>query len=69
MKIKVIRIIKIEKEIEKCFHTCPYFGLIGHEMICEHPIFDNNPDTYSRCIISHPDCDVGFPKKCPLLKI
>ena len=69
MKIKVT--IVIETEIERCYHECPYFQLDGGPgpiMICGHPYF-NDKGAYAGCIISHPDCDNGFPKECPLLKI
>ena len=60
----------ITKTITKCYHSCPYFGLEGGGpgqcMICEHPSF--TPGTYEGAIISHPDCDNGFPEECPLLK-
>jgi hypothetical protein len=51
--------------IEKCYHECPYFGIEGAPgsvMMCNHP---EAPDIY---IISHPECDNGFPKLCPLIK-
>lgn len=67
MKIKVT----ITKEISRCYHECPHFGLDGGPgavMVCNHP--DGNlpgyPPGYG--IISHPDCDSGFPKLCPLLR-
>lgn len=55
--------------ISKCFHECPYFELEGGPspmMVCGHPTFKSNPDPYAGCIISHPECDKGFPAKCPL---
>lgn len=58
------------KDIEKCFHTCPYFeteGGPGPIMVCGHP-FWKDKGCYDKMIISHPECDTGFPKKCPLLK-
>jgi hypothetical protein len=66
-KIKVKFLL--EKTIDKCYHTCPYFDLEGmeHCMICTHPYFKDK-EAYANCIISHPDCDDGFPKDCPLLK-
>jgi hypothetical protein len=60
----------ITKDISKCYHECPHFGLDGGPspaMICEHPYFDNK-DCYAGMIISHPQCTEGFPPKCPLLK-
>jgi hypothetical protein len=59
-------IVSFTKEISRCYHECPYFGLDGGPsptMICNHPSFSR----YEGCIISHPDCDEGFPKACPLL--
>lgn len=69
-------------KINECYYTCPYFDLkyyignrsasqrtINHDgssgpaMVCSHP--DVPEDPY---IISHPDCDNGFPKLCPLIK-
>lgn len=58
----------ITKDISKCYHECPYFELEGGPssvMVCSHPEaqeFDGNG------IISHPECDIGFPKRCPLVK-
>jgi len=57
-------------EITRCYHECPFFGLEGGPgpmMCCQHPYFDDK-DPYAGCIISHPECDEGFPKKCPLMK-
>jgi hypothetical protein len=48
-------------EITKCFNSCPYFVKSHGPMMCGHP--DVGSDFY---IISHPDCDNGFPEKCPL---
>jgi hypothetical protein len=55
-----------EVEISRCYHECPYFindGGPGPVMVCNHPKAED-----SGYIIDHPDCDNGFPKKCPLLK-
>jgi hypothetical protein len=60
-------IVSFTKEISRCYHECPHFGLDGGPsptMICNHPSFTG----YEGCIISHPDCDEGFPKACPLLQ-
>lgn len=57
-------------EIDRCYHTCPYFTLEGGPgpiMVCSHP-FWNDKDAYAGCIISHPECDDGFPSLCPLFK-
>ena len=51
------------KYIEYCYHQCPYFGLDGGEMVCEHSDAPNKG-----YIISHPECLSGFPKFCPLVK-
>jgi len=59
--MKVIRVI--EKEIDRCFHQCPYFSNNGNEMVCEHPKAEDNG-----YIISHPQCTIGFPNQCPLTK-
>jgi hypothetical protein len=66
MKVKVV----IEKEIDHCYHSCPFFELDGGPgpvMYCNHPFFDG-ADFTDRFIISHPKCDTGFPDKCPLSK-
>jgi len=55
----------ITKNITRCYHQCPYFALDGGPgpvMCCDHPKAEHWG------IISHPDCDNGFPKKCPLLR-
>ena len=67
MKIKVVRTIEVE--IESCIHRCPYFELDGGPgpvMACFHPdaLAKGMEGSY---IISHPEGDVGFPAKCPLL--
>ena len=36
-------------------------------MICEHPAAPKE-NGCKGLIIEHPDCDQGFPKKCPLIK-
>lgn len=70
MKIRVTRVFKPVEDtwIERCVE-CPYFGTDdsgpGPVMICEHPSFKKG--TYDGAIISHPECDTGFPKKCPLI--
>jgi hypothetical protein len=68
MKVKAT--IKVEKEIDHCANQCPFYGIDGGPgpaMYCQHPSIpkDSREAAY---IISHPDCDTGFPEKCPLLK-
>lgn len=61
-KIKIIT----ETEIDHCYYECPYFGIEIRPwptMVC------NNPDAKSTDIISHPQCDTGFPAKCPAKKV
>jgi hypothetical protein len=63
------------KVIVKCYQECPYFYLDGGPgpiMACNHPetkanfaMTQNLADIY---IISHPQCDTGFPVRCPLRK-
>lgn len=58
-------------EIKKCYHECPYFALDGGPgpvMFCDHPDIDTSKNTYAGFFISHPECDEGFPKECPLRK-
>jgi hypothetical protein len=64
MKIKVI-IPASEKEIERC-NDCPYKSNESEIMVCTHP--SSNKNQYIKYIISHPECDTGFPQDCPLLK-
>ncbi len=55
-------------KISHCYHECPYFKLEGGPspvMYCGHPAL-NQANQEAVFIISHPDCDTGFPKKCPL---
>lgn len=60
--MKVCKVM--EKEISKCYHECPYFDNDCECMVCTHK------DAMNRgLIISHPDCDNGFPELCPLLRI
>jgi len=58
--------VTLTKNIERCYHECPYFELDGGPspvMVCDHP---KAPD--SGYIISHPQCMNGFPEKCPLVR-
>ena len=55
--------------IKRCYHECPHFGLEGGPgpiMVCEHPSL-RGKGIEAAAIISHPDCDTGFPEECPLL--
>ena len=55
------------KAIKRCYHECPYFGLDegpSPMMVCEHPVLAGLSIEHA-AIISHPDCDTGFPEKCP----
>ena len=62
--MKVTKII--EKEINHCWNECPFFETESECMVCGHPYFkDKLP--YANFIISHPDCDNGFPDECPLI--
>lgn len=65
--MKVTRVITVTKEVNRCFHECPYFSLEGHEMVCDHPDAPGEPP-YKGLIIQHPQCDEGFPPECPLTK-
>jgi len=65
MEIKVKYKKEVSTTITRCYQDCPYFYLDGGPgpgMACNHP------DTGDIYIISHPDCDTGFPSGCPLLK-
>jgi len=55
--------------IYHCYHNCRYFVTAGSSepMECHHPkTLKKYPKWPDFCIISHPDCDTGFPKECPL---
>jgi len=72
MEIEVIKVIKLK--ITHCYHQCPHFGVDGGPsgpMMCNHPEiekkYEETRDIGVFYIISHPECDEGFPKKCPLL--
>ena len=61
--------VTVTKKITRCYHECPYFMLDGGPgpvMMCTHP--DIGPSMEDCYIISHPQCDNGFPDKCPLLR-
>jgi hypothetical protein len=58
--MKVVKVI--DKDITYCFHQCPYFSMDSNVMICEHLNAEDNG-----YIIQHPECDNGFPKKCPIV--
>lgn len=54
---------RVTIELERCRNQCPYFGIDGGPgpvMVCDHP---EAPSPY---IVSHPECDDGFPEECPL---
>lgn len=56
--------------ISRCYHECPFFRLDGGPgpvMYCDHPSL-RGKGMEAQFIISHPDCDNGFPKGCPLTK-
>lgn len=56
--------VNSNKTFSRCYHECPYFTLDGGPgpvMMCLHP------EVISPYIISHPDCDDGFPIDCPLI--
>ena len=42
----------VEQDIDRCYHSCHYFSLEG------------GPSPIMVC--THPECDTGFPKQCPL---
>ena len=54
----------IIKEVNKCYGECLYFGILGGVTVCE---FAHAEDL--GYIISHAECDNGFPEKCPLIKL
>lgn len=59
--------VSIAKIIDHCWNQCFHCDINdgpGSAMICLHP---QAPD--DGYIISHPECDTGFPEKCPLIKI
>ena len=59
------------KEIHRCYHECPYFSLDGGPspvMYCGHPSITSK-NFADAAIISHPDCDTGFPKLCPEVRL
>lgn len=55
-------------EINHCREACPFFHKDGgpdNLLICKHPRLTG---AWCGCgIIKPPDCDTGFPEKCPLL--
>lgn len=54
----------VSEKITRCWQTCPYFEVDSGIMYCGHPEAED-----SGYIIEHPQCRVGFPTKCPLLKV
>lgn len=61
-------------KITRCYHECLHFGIDGGPsgaMVCHHPEIEKQYKETGNIgvfyIISHPDCDDGFPPKCPLL--
>jgi len=71
MEIEVTKVVKIDH----CYQQCPHFDIDGgpsSAMVCEHPEiraeFKKTRNISVFYIISHPECDKGLPKKCPLLK-
>ncbi len=67
--MKVTKITTVEEQdIDHCYQQCPYFGNDMDGMFCGHPNIDQKTP-YANMIISHPDCDTGFPKACPLRRL
>ena len=63
-----------KRTIERCYHDCPHFYLDGGPgpvMACGHPDTEARYEKLKNLaeiyIISHPNCDNGFPERCPLL--
>ena len=59
------------KKVAKCRDDCPYSsddgGYPGPVMVCDHPrANETGGDHLGRGVICHPECDTGFPNKCPL---
>ena len=71
MKHDPIKVIACkEVMVTRCYNECPFFGLDGGPgpvMYCDHPTL-RGKGMEAQFIISHPDCDTGFPTDCPLLK-
>ena len=74
IKQKITVSVSYTKEISRCYMDCPYFYLDGGPgpvMFCSRPeinkLCEDTNDPYAGLIISHPDCDNGFPEKCPLI--
>lgn len=68
---KVYALLPNGKEITHCYQNCTFFHLDGGPgpvMCCTHPecpVVAGAPKGY---IISHPECQTGFPDLCPLTK-
>lgn len=59
------------KDIQRCYHQCPYFELDGGPgpvMVCMHPTLKDKGIEH-HAIITHPECDTGFPAECPEVRI
>ena len=62
--------IKFIFSITKCAE-CPYKSddgcYPGPAMVCMHPQVEKTcGDRLGRGVVYRPDCDIGFPPKCPL---
>ena len=59
--------MEVIKEIEMCYHTCPFFNIYhpSQVMSCKHPFFDGKPDSASR-IITVANSHGRVPDECPL---
>lgn len=63
--MKIFLTLTDKHEFSECYQSCPFFdtwGGPGPIMVCNHPGVEDG-----RGIISHPECEGGFPPKCPLL--
>ena len=56
----------MEKEITKCYHSCPFFGNSMDGMECNHPYWKDK-GSYENMIITQDNSRDGkIPEKCPL---
>ena len=60
--------MNIVKEINKCYHSCPFWANSMDGMFCNHPYWDDK-EAWSNMFISQDNSRNGkIPEKCPLRK-
>jgi hypothetical protein len=55
--------------VNECYHGCPFFNSVGHEMQCDHPFYQDKSNLktlYDNLIITQKNSHGRVPDECPL---